>query len=288
VHTRELRLARVVVVVVLAVAGYLLFIRTPHVEHQLLRNLMVHRLSVHGLPAAPSIARSASPSTISVPVLRQAAKTDPDHTGVYELAWGLAKKPNAGLGMVLELLPDARDARTAFGTNVKVYVTNLQVSGSTLSERETFSIPSLPQARAESYAVASSATKAAAGYVYAVVFRMDRAVVVELMRSLGTRSTSDAISVTTAEHAVLQRAEPGFSMVRTPTPVVASVVFWVVAILVAAAAFFVPEWAPDALSQRRARHKAKELENARSQYRARGRRAVRRHRAPAWRQPRRR
>jgi hypothetical protein len=74
-------------------------------------------------------------------------------------------------------------------------------------------------------------------------------------------------------------------MLRTTTPVVASVVFGVIAVLIAAGAFFVPEWAPHALRRRRARHEAKKLENARSQYRARGRRAVRRHRAPAWRQP---
>lgn len=284
-HTRELRLARVAVLVVLAVAGYLLFVRTPHVERQLLGNLMVHRVSVHGLPATPSVARSASPSTIAVRVLKQAAKTDPDHTGVYELAWGAAKKPNVGLGMVLELLPDATLAQTAFIGNVNVYVTNLKISGSTLSERQAFSVPSVPQARAESYAVSNSSTKATVGYAYTVVFRTGRAVVVEIMRSLGTtRSTSGTVSVTTAEHALLQRAEPNFSMIHTPTPLVASVVFWAVAILVAAGAFFLPEWAPDAFHRRRTRHEEKVLAAARSQYRSRGRRTVARHRAPAWRQ----
>jgi len=99
------------------------------------------------------------------------------------------------------------------------------------------------------------------------------------------RSTSQATKVAQDEHALLLRDEPDFSMFRTTTPVLASAIFWVIAVLLAAAAFFLPEWAPEALSRRRASHAAKDLERARSQYRARGRRAVRRHRAPAWRQP---
>jgi hypothetical protein len=283
------RLARLAVVVVIAVVGYVLFIRTPHVERQVLGNLVIPRTSVHGLPARPSLASSPSPSTSSIPVVKQAAKTDPDHTGLYAVEWTTSTNANLAVALVLQLLPDSRRARTALKPSQKQFVTNLSLSGETLSEQTAFSIPSVPQALAESYAMASSSTKAAEGYAYAIVFQMDRAVVAEIMKSPDTtRSTSDAISITQAENALLQRAEPGFSMLRTITPVIASVVFGVIALLFAAGAFFVPEWAPDALNRRRARHKAKELENARSQYRARGRRTVRRHRAPAWRQPRRR
>jgi hypothetical protein len=286
VHTKALRLVRVAVVVVLAVGGYLLFVRTPHAERQLLGNLVIHRISVHGLPAIPAVARSASPSTTSIRVLKQAAKSDPDSTGLYEAAWSSTTDANLGVGMVVQLLPDSTRARTVLSANEKQFVTKLNLSGEILAQRTAFSVPSVPQARAESYAMSSSSTKAAEGYAYVVVFQVGRAVVVEIMKSSNTtRSTSDTISITQAEHALLQRAEPSFSMLRTTTPVVASVVFGVIALLIAAGAFFVPEWAPDALRRRRARHEAKELKNARSQYRARGRRAVRRHRAPAWRQP---
>ncbi len=280
-----IRVARVALVVVLAVAGYLLFIRTPHVERKLLADLVVHRISVHGLPAKPFVAHSTSASTSSIAVVRQAAKTDASRTGLYEAAWTSTTNGNLQVGLIVQLLPDSSLARSAFSANEKQF-TKLSLSGLTLSARTAFSVPSLPQARAESYAVSSASTKAAEGYAYTLLFRVGRVVAGEITRSPGTtRSTSDAISVARAEHALLQRAEPGFSMLRATTPVVSSVVFGVIALLVAAGAFVVPEWAPDALSRRRARHEAKELENARSQYRARGRRTVARHRAPAWRQP---
>ena len=133
--------------------------------------------------------------------------------------------------------------------------------------------------------MASSSTNKADGYAYTAVFQVNRAVVGEVLAFPTLRPLSDTTKIADAEHALLVRTEPSFSMLRTTAPVLASVIWWVVAVLVAAAAFFVPEWAPDVLERRRATHAAKELERARSQYRARGRRAVRRHRAPAWRQP---
>jgi hypothetical protein len=269
------------------VAGYLLFIRTPHVDDQLLGRLVIQRVSLPGVRALATVARPFSPSTS--PELKQANESDPDRTGLYQTTWTNPSNADLGLGMVLQLLPDSRYARTILKSNEQQFISKFQLSGETLSAKTAFSVPSVPQARAVSYAMTSSSTNKANGYVYSVVFQVDRAVVVEVLKSSDTsRSTSGVISVAQAEAALLQRAEPGFSMLRTTTPIIASVVFGVIALLFAAGAFLAPEWAPDALNRRRARHEAKELENARSQYRARGRRAVRRHRAPAWRQPRRR
>ncbi|MGA2037082.1 MAG: hypothetical protein ABSH04_05800 [Acidimicrobiales bacterium] len=282
------RLARVAVVIVLAVAGYLLFMRPSHVERRLVGNLVIHRISLPGLPSRPGLADSISPSTSPFTVVKQAAKTNPTRTGLYEVEWANTKNTASvtEAGILLQLLPDSKRADTALTASVAQFITKPTLSGQTLSAGTPFSIPSVPQAHAESHTMTATSTGKADGYAYIVAFRVDRAVVAEVVTSPDmTRSTSGASSMAQAENALLRRAEPSFSMVRTTTPVVASVIFAVVTVLVCAGAFFLPEWAPDALHRRRAQREIKERERARSQYRARGRRAVRRHRAPAWRHP---
>ena len=100
--------------------------------------------------------------------------------------------------------------------------------------------------------MASSSTNKADGYAYTAVFQVNRAVVGEVLAFPTLRPLSDTTKIADAEHALLVRTEPSFSMLRTTAPVLASVIWWVVAVLVAAAAFFVPEWAPDVLERRRA------------------------------------
>ncbi len=271
----------------LALAGFLLVIRSTHADHNLLGNLVIRRISISVLPSRPAYTSYIPPSDSPFKVIKDAAKKDPDRTGLYEKEWATSsnKTGNLEAGVLVQLLPDSKDAGEVFTKSKKQFVTSPSLTGQTVSAGIAFSVPSVPGAFAEWHAMASSSTNKADGYAYTAVFQVNRAVVGEVLAFPTLRPLSDTTKIADAEHALLVRTEPSFSMLRTTAPVLASVIWWVVAVLVAAAAFFVPEWAPDVLERRRATHAAKELERARSQYRARGRRAVRRHRAPAWRQP---
>ena len=281
------RLARVVVVLVLALAGFLLVVRSTHADHDLLGNLVIRRISISALPSRPAFTSSIPASDSPFKVIKDAGKKDPDRTGLYEKEWATStnKTGNLEAGLLVQLLPDSKTAGEVFTKSKKQFVTSPSLTGQTVSAGTAFSIPSVPGAFAEWHAMTSSSTNKSDGYAYTAVFRVNRVVVGEVLAFPTLRPLSDTTKMAQAEHALLVRSEPSFSMLRTTTPVLASVIWWLAAVLVAAAAFFVPEWAPDMLERRRSSHAAKELERARSQYRARGRRAVRRHRAPAWRQP---
>jgi hypothetical protein len=276
----------VAVVVILAVAGFFVFIRASHVDRKLLGNLVVHQTSIHGLKPRPKLASSIALSTSSFKIVKQSTKTDPDATGIYEIEWTSSTKADLDAGILLQLLPDPASAHKALIDSEKQFGTKPQLSGETVSAGTAFSVPGVPAAHADSYAMKASATGKSSGYAYTVVFQQGRAVATELVESSDTkRSVEGAASLAHAEDALLVRAGPGFSMLRTTTPVVASVVFIAIALMIAVGAFFVPEWALEAWARRRAHQEAKARERARSQFQARGRRAVRRHRAPAWRQP---
>lgn len=276
-------------VLVLALVGYLLFVRTSHVDHELLRGLVIQRPPVEGLRAHPSLAESIDPSTSTFKVVKQAAKSDPGSTGIYEIEWTSSSKSLFEAGILFQLLPDSEKAHTALVDSRKQFGSKPQLTGETLSSGTAFGVPGVPGAVATSYTMTSTSSQGASGYAYTVLYQFDRAVVTELIERSGTHiDTSPAISVAQAERSLLASAEPGFSLVHSPTPVISTIVYAVVALALATAAYFAPEWAIAASARRREHREQKERERARSQYRARGRRAVRRHAAPAWRQPRRR
>ena len=275
--------------IALALAGYLLFVRTPHTDRNLLADLVIRRTPVHGLRARPASARSVIPSTSAVKTVKEAYKADPAHTGIYEIEWSSATSAPFDAGILLELLPNSKSAKAALAVSEKQLGSAPQLQGQTLSARKAFSIASVPGAVAASYSMKSQSTGKPSGNAYTVVFRVDRAVVTELLETSNTvQSDAGASSMARQERSLLQKVEPTFSMVRVPTPLISTLIFVFVALLIAAGAYFVPEWAIDTKARRRERHQARERERARSEFRARGRRAVRRHRAPAWRQPRRR
>jgi hypothetical protein len=132
-------------------------------------------------------------------------------------------------------------------------------------------------------------SKGTVGTAYKIAYQVDRAVVTELMVS--TSPTTDLGPIRTDARngaALLQRARPGFSFVRTTVPLVATLVYAVVAVAVAGAAVAAPELYVAWRRRRRQHRLEREQRRDREQYLARGRRTVKRQRAPAWSQPRRR
>lgn len=270
-----------------AIAAGLFFVIVPvkRAERSQLSGLIVKHTTVQGLrgrKAKISVSVPASSSTFAV--VKHAAKTDPDQTGLYESEWYVTSSAPPEAGVLVDFLPDAATARRVLADSVKLLSKPPSLQGESGSTPVAFDIPSVPGVRAVYSKL--TAEGQAAGYTYTVDFAYGRAVVSELIvNGLKTVSTTAPAADTRAEYALLQKKEPGLSLVTTHLPVVATIVYLIVALVLAAAAYFLPEWLVAALARRRQRREVRELERSRSQYKARGRRAVRRHRAPAWRQP---
>jgi hypothetical protein len=285
------RVLRAVVVLVLAGIGYVLFIPQSQVDRQLLGNLVITRTTLPGVPHKAKLEQSVKPSQSSFAVTRKAGRENPDETGVYAREWYVSSAAPPEVGVVLQLLPTESQAHALLPAVVAQLHTAPQLSGETASAPESFSIPGVPSARGESYLLSDSSTSPPkpVGSAYTDVFQHDRAVVSELMVSTSaTRDTSAAVADALAETRLLEQNLPGFSMVTTTYPLTATAVYAAVTVVLAAAALLLPEFVVAQLERRRERRDERARRREREQYLARGRRTVRRQRAPAWSQHRRR
>jgi hypothetical protein len=284
VHTTRVRALRAGVVVVLAVVGFFLFIRTSRPDPQQLSRLVISHTSVPGLRhREPVLSRSVPAGGSSFAVVRQAAKSNPNETGLYEMEWEISASSPPQAGVLLTLMPNEAMAVKAFDDSVKLLSTGPKLENSTGSKPMPFAVPSVPGARASASQLSSSGKPV--GYSYEIDLHFGRVAASNLVVTSNTTfSPSAAIRDAQNEYSVLVSNEPGFSLVQTSTPLTTTIVYVAVAVLIAAGAFFVPELAIETRRRRRERHAERERDRQRSQYRARGRRAVQRHKAPAWRQ----
>jgi hypothetical protein len=286
------RALRAVVVVVVAAIGWYLFIPQSHIERSLLSALVpVHTALAPKVPAKAKLSEAINPSQSTFRATRAAARRDPAHTGLYAREWYVVAQGPPEVGIVLQLLPDDATARRVFSAVVAELKTAPTLNQETPTAPEPFSVRGVAGSRGVSWILDDSTTPAHApvGSSYTVVYRVGRAVVSELMvTTSAVRDTATVAADVRAGARLLARREPGFSMVRTTYPLVASLILAAIASAIAGGLVLLPEPVAARLERRRERRHERELRRAREQYLARGRRTVRRQRAPAWSQPRRR
>jgi hypothetical protein len=287
----RIRALRAAAVVVLAGVGYAVFLPQSHVDRKLLGKLVIPRTALDSVPHKAKLAQAINPSQSSFAATRKAGKADPGHTGLYAREWYVAPSAPPEVGVVLQLLPTAASARAVLAAVDAQLHTKPQLTQETATAPRSFSVPGVSSARGVSYLLTDNTTHSPnpIGSAYTDVFQEGRAVVSELLVTTSPRrDTATAVADVRAERKLLEERVPGFSMVTTSYPSTATLVYVAAAAAAAAAAVFMPEFAAARLRRRRARHAERELRRAREQYLARGRRTVRRGRAPAWSQPRRR
>lgn len=285
------RAVRAVAAAVVAIVVYVVLIPQTRVDHKEVGSLVVTRTAVSGVPAKAKISEWVDPKQSTFAITRQAARRDPNHTALYAREWYVTADAPPEIGIVLQLLPDLASARTS-EQKVATQLDNApQLPGLTPGKAEPFSIPGVPGGRGAAFAMRDTAVpaKGIVVYAYKTVFRFDKAIVTGLSAVDGsTRSTQAAVADAHAGYRLLVQREPGFSFVHPTYPLVATIVFAVIALVLVAGAVIVPEWAVVAARLRRERREARATARARQQYLARGRRAVRGHGAPPWAQPKRR
>lgn len=290
-HGGRGRVLRAAVVVVLAAVGSFLYIRQTRVDTKLLDRLVITGTALREVPAKAVLSQPIAASQSTFAATRKAARRDPDATGMYAREWYVSSSGPPEVGVVLQLLPDDATARTVYSAVVKELKTAPTLTGETATAAETFSVPGVAVSRGVSYVLDDSTTSAHApvGTSYTVAYRVGRTVVSELMVTTSTVRDNAAVDTDTRAGArILALREPGFSMVRSHWPWEATLIYAGGAVVVAAALVFAPEFLVGRSRRRRQRHQERELRRAREQYLVRGRRTVRRQRAPAWSQSRRR
>jgi hypothetical protein len=280
-----------VAVVVVAGIGFPIFVPVTRPDGKLLGRLVISHSALSTVPRKPTLTQSVSPSQSTFAVTRKAARRDPNDTGLYAREWYISSSGPPQAGIVLQFLPTVGQARAVLADVEKQLPAPPSLPDETAVSGASFAVPGVPGARGESFLLNDTTTpsKSPVGTSYATVFRVGRAVESELIVATSAeRDPQPIVADSQAEYRLLGRAEPGFSLARTHLPWASSLVFVAVTLAVAALALLAPEWLRDSVRRRRQRRHEREVRRAREQYLARGRRTVRRQKAPAWAQPRKR
>jgi hypothetical protein len=263
---------------VVAAVGYVVFVKSTRIDRSSLSALVIGQTGVRALHSKPVESELVSPQKSAFAAVKKAAASDPAGTGGYGKEWSGSTASGDAATELVELLPSSAQARLVRAEAQAEYsdASSLKAAHTTVTAH--FTVTTVAGAFGVSFATAKSSTTSATTGT-AIVFQQGRAVAVEyLQSSTGGLSRTDATTVARAEYALLERNEPGFSMTQTTRPLVLSVVYGLVALLVAGLILFLP----GQVRRRRARRQARLEEQARYEYRARGGKAMRRRRPPAW------
>jgi len=233
--------------------------------------------------------QSPDASTSQFAATRQAGKRAPDQTGLYAREWYVNASSPPEAGVVLQVLPDAATAREADKQSRVRLPVKPVLTGFTSGPAQPFTVPGGSGATGAAFALSPTGSSQAVSYAYKTEFQLGRAVVSELVVAIDKTLTLGLIrSDVRASVHLLERSTIPSSFARHEHPTTASIVYIVVALVVIAAAVVLPEWTVGFLGRRREHRRLKAEAQARSQYLARGRRAVRGRGAPPWSQPRKR
>jgi hypothetical protein len=273
------------VVVVLAAVGYQLFVKQTHVDPARMSALVITH------PGVPVLAPRAKQSTViptsssTYPTVVAQGKHQPDQTGSFVRTWqgssSSASSSNAAT-ILADLLPTDSLAATVRHQAVTRDLGPNAFSSSNFMLRSRFAVAGIPGSAGSVYVAQSGAS--AGKTAFAVVFRSGRVVITELAESgPGGLTRADVATLARSESSLLEQVEPGFSQQITTRPFGPSVWYGVGTLVLVGLIVLVP---PFVRRRQAARHQAR-ADRARYQYRARGRRKVRRHRSPDWSRPRR-
>lgn len=213
------------------------------------------------------VATSSSPFSY----FKSAAKTSPSSTAAYSVSWSdPASSSDSATVLVSYLAKPSQAARVESQA-----VTQFLGSSSFKSENYAFSgpipVPGVPGGKGSVFTATGKATTPP---VAAVAFSTGRAQVLVLLGQTGTAAATGATAAALAqqEYAHLRRALPGFDLVETSVPLVASIVYWAVYGTLVLAAVTIP------LGVRRARRMRADARRrvAQRQHQVRGSKIARR------------
>jgi hypothetical protein len=273
-RSRTKRAALVLVALVGAAVVYVVWIPVHAADADRLRSLIVSHPAT-GFVARPEDAEPVPTGSSPFAEVKTAARQTPEGTGGYSVEWKGKVDKKAIASVLLTLLPSTHAAGKVRAQAVKEYLepTTLQTAGYTLGPR--FSVTSVPGARGATFLPASGSTSTEP--TSAVVLRVHHAVAVAVVETKQSAVRSEVSALARDEYRLLARTATGFSLASTTAPLVASVVYWGVVVVLIAATLT----APSVVRTVRRRRRVAREEALRRQRLSRGRKVVKR-RARTW------
>jgi hypothetical protein len=259
-------------VLLLAVVGYWTLFQTTGSDPKRLSTLVIESPGVAGLEK-PTSSQVVPPTQTTWSAFKKAAKTDPDQTGGFSKTWQAAKSSTSSLSVLVAYLPAASNATRLRNQVFADYTNAKNLKADDIAITSRFTLAGVPDSQGVSYQEsASSSNGAAKGST--VVFSAGRVVAVVY----GTSSTDgssdhDVRSVVREESALLQTRLPGFSMSEWTTSAFASMIYVLIALSVAGAAFVLP----GVVQRERARRHTRQAARLSYGRQVRGSKVLRRH-----------
>jgi hypothetical protein len=264
------------VVLVLALAGYFLFIPHTVAQDGRLESLLVQRPGIAGLQPAAAYSNAVPIGPGDPPPLIVAYDASPTKTGSWSIDWTSTGKAlsTSEASIVLDQMPTVAAARTLRPQLDAEFVEKSSYTSAGFTEDGTFGLPrgiaKGVTTTGATYRRAKSKNEPAATRAL-VSFQYGRAVVVLSNQAPG-QTQSGATQLAEAELALLRKNEPSFQLGGSQYPLLSSILWWLVALAVVAACLVVPKLAIAARDRRRAHAEAM----ARSQFQMRGQKVLKR------------
>lgn len=228
---------RSLIVLLAAVIVYQFVIPTSHVVRSRLTRLVPAKSGVAAFDKITPHASEPDDTQTSLAALTNAAKRSPNKTGLYSIEW--SQSQTSGAGVVAFLLPSDAVAGTALSQLETQQLAAGSYSSESLTRTSTYAVPGVPGSKG---AVFQPSAKAAATTPSVVItlFRYGNVVALSEVANPGSSAQSDADIVAQGEYANLRHLGAGFSLSVTRYPVVATTLWGVGAVMVAALAALLP------------------------------------------------
>ena len=234
-----------------ALAIYLPVMSVDKVQRGRLASLVVPKPPA-GFNPKPVAANPISPSSSQFEAVKAAGKRSPDSTGGYSIEWTDASAPSSGtnaVSLVVSVVPSPADAVKVQAQAESAYASKSSLKADGYTYANPVPVPSIPGAAA-AFFTPSTLTNPP---LVVVAFHVGRAQVTEFIGIPGEKQAieNEAVSFARSEYDHLRAVLPAFSLSTTSYPLVASLVYWLVAAAVVLAVVFGPFLRGRTLERRR-------------------------------------
>ncbi len=237
-HDRMRRVGGAAALAVVAAVGFVLWIPMQRPDASRLAHLVITSplAGLHGPPK-----RSAAPATSSpLEAVRGAAASTPGETGVYSVAWQGAG-PVSTASVSATVLPSRTSAHAARGDATRAYLRRSSFTGSGYGFGGTLEVRSVPGAAGAYFLRGTSpVTTASTPRAAVVIYDVGRVVVDVTAYGEGAATATAARALAVAEYRHLLQVGGDPQIARTVLPLVASIVYVVVALAVIGCSPLVP------------------------------------------------
>ena len=229
---RKVAVAVAAIVAVLAIVGYFIVIPSDHTQRSRLAKLVVTTPPA-GFTAKPSGSGEMAATANPFAAAKAAAKKSPNSTGSYSIAWNGTTAANS-LSLLVTMLPSTAEATTVLSQATTTYLQANSFTKEKFSLLHQFSVATPAGTTAATYTSSAAQTAVVAyrsGGVVVVIFA-------EETKAAPAEQAATALAASESDQ--LQKIGSAVVLHWTTWPLVASLVYFVVALALVALIVGVP------------------------------------------------